>query len=130
MRRAEKMPEHDMLSDKIIGCAIAVHRELGPGLLESIYEEALSLELAAMGLSFCRQVELPVIYKGTLLAGSFRVDMLVENSIVLELKCADSIIAIHKAQLLSYMRLGGWKTGLLFNFMSTVLKNGIYRMML
>jgi len=118
------------LSDRIIGCAIAVHRELGPGLLESIYEEALSLELAESGISFCRQVELPVVYKGTPLSGSFRVDILVENSIVLELKCVDVLMSIHKAQLLSYMRLGGWKTGLLLNFKSTILKNGIYRMML
>jgi len=119
-----------MLSDRIIGCAISVHRELGPGLLESIYEEALSLELAESGLSFVRQAELPVVYKGALLSGSFRVDMVVENSIALELKCVDTIISIHKAQLLSYMRLGGWNTGLLLNFKSTDLKNGIYRMML
>ncbi len=124
------MLEHDTLSDRIIGCAIAVHRELGPGLLESIYEEALCLELAESGLSFNRQIELPVIYKGTLLSGSFRVDIIVENSIVLELKCVDVIISIHKAQLLSYLRLGGWKTGLLLNFKSTVLKNGIFRIML
>jgi GxxExxY protein len=120
---------HDTLSDRIIGCAIAVHRELGPGLLESIYEEALCLELAESGLSFNRQIELPVIYKGTLLSGSFRVDVIVENSIVLELKCVDMIISIHKAQLLSYLLLGGWKTGLLLNFKSTVLKNGIFRIM-
>ena len=123
------MEERDRLSEKIIGCAIAVHRELGPGLLESIYEEALTLELAEIGLSFCRQMELPVVYKGTLLSGSFRADFVVENSIVLELKCVDTIMSVHKAQLLSYMRLGGWKTGLLFNFKSTILKNGIYRMM-
>jgi GxxExxY protein len=123
------MIEHDMLSNRIIGCAIAVHRELGPGLLESIYEEALCLELAESGLSFNRQLELPVVYKGTPLSGSFRVDIVVENAIVLELKCVDAIISIHKAQLLSYMRLGGWKTGLLLNFKSTVLKNGIFRIM-
>jgi GxxExxY protein len=124
------MLEHDALSDRIIGCAIAVHRELGPGLLESLYEEALCLELAKSGLSFNRQLELPVVYKGTLLSGSFRVDVVVENTIVLELKCVDAIASIHKAQLLSYLRLGGWKTGLLLNFKSTILKNGIYRIML
>jgi GxxExxY protein len=124
------MLEHDALSDRIIGCAIAVHRELGPGLLESIYEEALCLELAESGLSFNRQLELPVVYKGTLLSGSFRVDVVVENTIVLELKCVDAIASIHKAQLLSYLKLGGWKTGLLLNFKSTILKNGIYRIML
>jgi GxxExxY protein len=124
------MLEHDALSDRIIGSAIAVHRELGPGLLESIYEEALCIELAESGLSFNRQLELPVVYKGTLLSGSFRVDVVVENAIVLELKCVDAIASIHKAQLLSYLKLGGWKTGLLLNFKSTILKNGIYRIML
>ncbi len=124
------MEGYDTLSDKIIGCAIAVHRELGPGLLESIYEEALCLELAESGLVFNRQIELPVVYKGTLLSGSFRADIVVEDSIVLELKCVDTIISVHKAQLLSYMRLGSWKIGLLLNFKSTILKNGIFRMML
>ena len=123
------MLEHDLLSDRIIGCALSVHRELGPGLLESIYEEALCLELAEGGLTFKRQLELPVVYKGIPLSGSFRADIVVENAIVLELKCVDAILSIHKAQLLSYMRLGGWKTGLLLNFKTTVLKNGIFRIM-
>lgn len=124
------MEERDRLSEKIIGCAIAVHRELGPGLLESIYEEALGIELAEHGISFFRQVELPVSYKGALLAGSFRLDMIVENEIVLELKCVETILPVHKAQLLSYLRLGSWKTGLLLNFKSAILSDGIIRMVL
>jgi GxxExxY protein len=124
------MEERDRLSEKIIGCAISVHRELGPGLLESIYEEALGIELAGHGISFFRQVELPVIYKGALLSGSFRLDMIVENEIVLELKCVETILPVHKAQLLSYLRLGSWKTGLLLNFKSAILSDGIIRMVL
>jgi len=122
--------EKDSLSERIIGCAIAVHRELGPGLLESIYEEAMGVELSAAGLSYNRQLELPVSYKGTRLNGAFRVDMLVEGSIVLELKCVDSLLPVHKAQLRSYLRMGGWATGLLINFKTAVLKNGIYRVMI
>ncbi|OHD21665.1 MAG: hypothetical protein A2Y38_01690 [Spirochaetes bacterium GWB1_59_5] len=120
--------ERDSLTERVIGCAIAVHRELGPGLLESIYEEAMGLELAAQGLSYNRQLELPVTSKGMRLNGSFRVDMLVENAIVLELKCVDTLLPVHKAQLRSYLRLGGWNTGLLLNFKTAILKNGIYRM--
>lgn len=124
------MQGRDELTDAIIGCSIAVHRELGPGLLESIYEEALGIELSSAGIPFCRQMELPIVYKGALLSGSYRIDLLVDNSVVVELKCVDSIHAVHKAQLLSYMRLGGWSTGLLLNFKSAVLKDGLARMKL
>ena len=124
------MEQRDRLSEEIIGCAIAVHRELGPGLLESIYEEALGIELTEHGIMFLRQVELPVVYKGSLLSGSFRVDMIVENTLVLELKCVETILPVHKAQLLSYLRLGSWKTGLLLNFKSAILSDGIIRMVL
>ncbi len=124
------MVGRDGLSEKVIGCAIAVHRELGPGLLESIYEEALGIELAENGIIFFRQVELPVMYKGSLLSGSFRIDMIVENKIVLELKCVEKILPVHKAQLLSYLRLGSWKTGLLLNFKSAILSDSIIRMVL
>lgn len=120
----------DTLSEKIIGCAIAVHRELGPGLLESIYEEALGIELSQIGVSYARQVALPVVYKGLLLSGSFRVDMVVENTVVIELKCVEIILPVHEAQLLSYLRLGGWKIGLLMNFKSSILKQGLRRILL
>jgi GxxExxY protein len=118
------------LTERIIACAIAVHRELGPGLLESIYEEAMTVELANGGIQFVRQVEIPVVYKGTTLSGSFRVDMVVENKVVLELKTVESILPVHEAQLLSYLRLGGWPTGLLLNFRSALLCNGIRRLVL
>ena len=124
------MEERDKLSEKIIGCAIDVHKELGPGLLESMYEEALGIELAYHGVSFLRQVELPVIYKGSLLAGSFRIDMIVENRIILELKCVETILPVHKAQLLSYLHLSSWKTGLLLNFKSAIISESIIRMVL
>lgn len=120
----------DTLSEKIIGCAIAVHRELGPGLLESIYEEALGIELTQIGVSFVRQVALPVVYKGALLSGSFRIDMVVENTVVIELKCVETLLPVHEAQLLSYLRLGGWRIGLLMNFKSYILKQGLRRIIL
>ena len=118
------------LTERIIACAIAVHRELGPGLLESIYEEAMTVELANGGSQFARQVEIPVSYKGIALSGSFRVDMVIENKVVLELKTVESILPVHEAQLLSYMRLGGWQIGLLLNFKSALLRDGIRRMVL
>ncbi|HRW24787.1 MAG TPA: GxxExxY protein [Spirochaetia bacterium] len=120
----------DSISAKVIGCSIAVHRELGPGLLESIYEEALCIELGRAGIPFVRQMELPVIYKGVQLSGAFRVDLLVDNTVVVELKCVDTILPVHEAQVLSYLRLGGWRIGLLINFKSAVLKNGIRRVLL
>jgi GxxExxY protein len=120
----------DKITNRIIACAISVHQELGPGLLESIYEEALGIEFELDGLVFNRQIALPVVYKGYLLSGSFRVDMVVENSVVIELKCVESILPVHEAQVLSYMRLGGWKIGLLLNFKSALLKNGIRRVLL
>ena len=106
----------DSIGAKVIGCSIAVHRELGPGLLESIYEEALSIELGRSGIPFVRQMELPVIYKDVQLSGAFRVDLLVDNTVVVELKCVDRILPVHEAQVLSYLRLGGWRIGLLINF--------------
>jgi len=118
------------LTERIIACAIAVHRELGPGLLESIYEEALTIELAASGLRFVRQVEMPVAYKGTPLSGSFRMDLVVENRVVVELKAVEAILPVHEAQLLSYLRMGGWEVGLLINFKTALLRDGIRRIVL
>jgi GxxExxY protein len=118
------------LTEEIIACAIAVHRELGPGLLESIHGEAMAFELAYAGLVFVRQVEMPLVYKGQALSGSFRIDMVVENKVVVELKIVEAILPVHEAQLPSYMRLGGWKIGLLLNFKSSLLRDGIRRMVL
>ena len=115
------------LTERIIACALAVHRELGPGLLESIYEEAMTIELANEGIPFVRQLAMPVFYKGIPLSGSFRVDLVVENRVAVELKAVEAILPVHKAQLLSYLKLGGWKVGLLFNFKTALLRDGIRR---
>ena len=116
------------LTEKIIGAAIEVHRHLGPGLLESTYEECLCYELALAGLTFKRQVELPVRYKGLSLDCGCRMDLVVEDSIVVELKSIDSLLPIHSAQLLTYLRSSEKSVGLLINFNVEVLKNGIKRM--
>ncbi|QQS34288.1 MAG: GxxExxY protein [Acidobacteriota bacterium] len=115
------------LTESIIGCAIEVHRAIGPGLLESAYEECLCYELAQNGLSFQRQVPLPVIYKGVKLDCRYKLDIIVENAVIIELKAVDRIIAIHEAQLLSYLRMLDLRVGLILNHHSSVLKNGIKR---
>lgn len=112
------------LTDKIIGAAIEVHRTLGPGLLESIYETALCYELEQLGLPFERQPTLPVIYKGQNL-GQFRMDLVVDKQVVVELKSVDRHDPVFEAQILSYMKLGSFKVGLLINFNTSLLKNGI-----
>jgi GxxExxY protein len=117
-------------TEAIIGAAIEVHRELGPGLLESAYEECFCHELHPRSLNFQRQVELPVIYKGLKLDCGYRLDVLVENAIVVELKAIEQILPIHQAQLLTYLKLTGKKVGLLINFNVAVLKNGIVRRVL
>lgn len=115
------------MTEKIIGCAIEVHKGIGPGLLESAYVECLCFELSQAGLSFERQVPLPVIYKGVSLDCGYRLDLIVEGQIILEIKAVDRIIPIHEAQLLSYLRMLDKRVGLILNFHSTVLKNGIKR---
>ncbi len=115
------------LSERVIGCAIEVHRHLGPGLLESAYEDCLCFELGAAGLVFRRQVELPVVYKGMPLAASYRLDILIANRLVVEVKSVERILAVHEAQLLTYLRLSGHRAGLLLNFNHAVLKEGIRR---
>jgi len=118
------------ITEQIIGAAIEVHQVLGPGLLESAYEECLCHELKVRGLSFERQRPLPVEYKGIELECSYRLDLLVENVIVVEIKAVSAIEPIHEAQLLTYLRIGGWRIGLLVNFNVPVLKNGIRRRVL
>jgi len=115
------------LSSKIIGAAIEVHKTLGPGLLESAYEECLCHELSLRGLSLERQKLLPVDYKGKRLDCGYRLDTVVENAIILELKSCEKIEPIHKAQLLTYLRLSGLSLGLLLNFNTPVMKDGIVR---
>jgi GxxExxY protein len=116
------------LTELIIGAAIEVHRNTGPGLMESVYEECLCYELSQLGLKFQRQVELPVSYKRIKLDCGFRMDMVVEDAIVLELKTVDQLLPIHSAQLLTYLKLSGKKVGLLINFNETVLKKGLKRL--
>ena len=118
------------ITEAIIGSAIDVHRELGPGLLESAYEECFCHELHLRGLNFQRQVELPVAYKGLKLDCGYRLDVVVEDAVIVELKSIEQVSPIHQAQLLTYLRLSGMKVGLLINFNVAVLKNGIVRRVL
>jgi len=99
--------EFGPISQKVLGCALEVHRTLGPGLLETVYEKALAQELTDAGLQFAAQVQLPVIYKGHDLGCGFRIDLLVENSVVVELKTVDQLAPIHEAQLITYLKLSG-----------------------
>jgi GxxExxY protein len=122
--------ENDQLTEKVIGLAIEVHRQLGPGLLESAYEECLCLGLREAGLAFRRQVPLPITCKSVRLDCGYRLDVVIENQLILELKAVEGLLPIHEAQVLTYMRLSGVRTGLLLNFNSVVLKNGIRRLML
>ncbi|MBD3754723.1 MAG: GxxExxY protein [Gammaproteobacteria bacterium] len=122
--------EFDKLSSQVIGFAIEVHRQLGSGLLESTYEKCLSLELANAGIIHQTQYALPVVYKGTAIDNGFRVDLLINNQLIVELKSVEKFHKLHEAQLLTYMKLANIKTGLLINFNSLLLKNGIKRFVL
>jgi GxxExxY protein len=122
--------QNDLLTEQIIGFAIEVHRHLGPGLLESAYEECLCYEFGAHELTFRRQVPLPVIYKSVRLDCGYRIDIVVEDRVILELKAIERLLPIHEAQVLTYMRLSGIRTGLLLNFTTPALKDGIRRLML
>ena len=123
--------EFDDLSNRVIGCAIEVHRILGPGLLESSYEQCVAHELSRHGITFQVQHPQPVRYKGILLDCGYRIDILIENQLIVELKkSVEMIKGIHEAQLLTYMKLAGIKVGLLINFNNTRLKDGIKRFVL
>ena len=120
--------ELNRITEIIIGAAMAVHRELGPGLLESAYEACLAYELPERGLGVERQKALPVRYRGVNVDCGYRIDLLVEGKVIVELKAVERLEAIHKAQLLSYLKLSGCKVGLLINFNVKVLKDGIRRL--
>jgi GxxExxY protein len=120
----------NQITEQVIGGAIEVHRALGPGLLESAYEQCLCQEMTIRAIPFERQKLLPVAYKGINLDCGYRIDLLVAEALVVEIKAASSIEPVHEAQLLTYMRLGGWKLGLLMNFNVSVLKQGIRRKIL
>ena len=122
--------EVNKTTEAVIGAAIEVHKHLGPGLLESAYEECLCHELHLRNISFKRQVPLPVIYKGAKLDCGYRIDLLVNDELVVELKSVDSILPIHEAQTLTYLRMGNWKVGLILNFNVPILVKGIKRLVL
>ncbi len=118
--------ENDLIG-KIIGCGIEVHRCLGPGLLESAYSECLKWELEELGLLVQKEVPMPVLYKGVKLDSGYRIDLIVENEIVLEIKSVDSLNDVHLAQILTYLKLANKQFGLILNFNVTLLRHGIRR---
>ena len=115
------------ITERIIGAAIEVHKALGPGLLESAYQECLFFELQSLGLEVKKEVSLPIVYKDVKLNHGYRIDLLVENKIVVELKTVESFTDVHYAQILTYMKLGKYPLGLLINFHTKLLKNGLKR---
>ncbi len=119
---------HEELSSGIRGAAIDVHRTLGPGLLESTYEECLCWELSSRGIAFQRQLALPVNYKGLRLECGYRIDLLVEEKVILELKAVETLLPIHEAQLLTYLKLSSCQLGFLMNFNVEFMKDGIKRL--
>ena len=121
------MTENDV-GRQLLGCAVKVHRTLGPGLLESAYEACLAHELGRAGLSVERQVPMPVTYQGLQLEFGYRLDLLVQGAVVVEVKAIERLGDVHRAQLISYLKLGGYKLGYLLNFNVAVLKDGIVRM--
>ncbi len=124
MEESERL---NQITERVIGAAIAVHRALGPGLLESAYETCLMYELTQQGLKVEAQRPLPVVYREVRLDCGYRLDLLVEDAVIVELKSVDQLAPIHTAQLMSYLKLSGCKVGLLINFNETLLKNGIVR---
>jgi GxxExxY protein len=118
------------ITGRVIGAAIEVHRHLGPGLLESVYSQCLARELLVRGIPFQRERPLPLEYKGIRLECGYRIDLLVAGVVGVEIKAIEAIAPVHEAQLLTYLRLGGWQVGLLINFNVVVLKHGIRRRVL
>jgi GxxExxY protein len=128
MRQVDRVhAEHDPLTSAVIGAAIEVHRVLGPGLFETVYEECLAWELDYRSIDVRRQVVVPVVYKGIRLDASYRIDLLVAGTLVVEVKAIERMLAIHDAQMLTYLKMSGACVGLLLNFNSPVLKDGIKR---
>ena len=125
--KIKRSVDENEISHKIIGAAIEVHKTLGPGLLESVYADALSFELRQIGLTVQHQQELRVIYKGQELPGSFRIDLVVDGSVIIELKAVEKLLPVHEAQLLTYLKLANKKLGLLINFNSTQIRNSVRR---
>ena len=127
-RRIEPIPEYiEEIASKTIGCALDVHTALGPGLLEKVYENCLIYELTENGFNVQSQVRLPIDYKKLHIKGAYRIDLLIENCLVIEIKTVEEINPIHQAQLLTYLKLSGYRLGLIINFNTTHLKNGLKR---
>jgi GxxExxY protein len=118
------------LGERVIGLGIDLHRHLGPGLLESAYEECLCFELAQAGIAYRRQVPLPIVYKDVRLDCGYRMDIVVGNELIVEIKAVERILPIHEAQMLTYLRLSSLRAGLLMNFNSVLLKDGLRRFVL
>lgn len=127
---ANKLDDLDDIAKSIVNCAFLVHKTLGPGLLESYYEEALCYELEQRGLEYESQKPVPVPYKDIFLNGQFRLDLIVENQIIIELKCVEKLNDMHTAQILTYMKLANARLGFLINFNTALIKNGIKRFVL
>lgn len=119
--------EINELTEKVIGCAIEVHRNLGPGLLESAYSQCLQYELESQRIYVEKEIRLPIIYKEIQIDHGYRIDLLVENRLVIELKTVEKFTDVHVAQILTYMKLGDYSTGLLINFNTKLLKDGLKR---
>lgn len=126
---SDEIPQINLLTQRIIGCAIEVHRVLGPGLLEAIYESAICIEFDEADLQYARQVSLPAYYKGRLL-GEYKVDLVVDDRVLVEIKSVERMNPVFEAQLLTYLRLTAKRVGLLLNFNSGLIKDGIKRMIL
>ena len=123
----EPDPEQDRVASQIVDDALAVHMRLGPGLLESVYEQCLSYELELRGILVRRQVQQPIVYKNIKINAGFRLDMVVGECIVVEVKAAEKLLPVHEAQLLTYLRLSGFRLGFLLNFNVPLIKDGIRR---
>lgn len=119
---------HQTLTEQVIGLAIRVHKELGPGLLESVYETCLAFELREAGIPFRRQKAVPIVYRGVHLDAGFRADLLIADDLIVEIKAVDRLIPSHEAQLLTYLRMSGCQVGLLMNFNAVLLKDGLRRL--
>jgi GxxExxY protein len=127
---AEPTPEHERVAKVIVDAAYTVHRSLGPGLLESVYEDCLSAELGFRRVPFQRQVAVPVMYRGIQIGSAFRIDLLVDGLVIVELKATEQMLPIHTSQLLTYLRLANFHLGLLINFNVPLIKAGIRRLVL
>ncbi len=130
MSAGQVVKEVDPLTGGIIGAAITVHKALGPGLLESAYETCLGHELAAQGIEFRAQIEVPIVYRGHTIGSGYRLDLLVEDQVIVEVKAVEKLLPVHEAQLLTYLRLLGKSRGLLLNFNTPYLRDGIKRFVL